>query len=273
MTNERKHPDGIDESDEHVSRTYRELADERTPARLDKKVLRQAARAARPPYAKSIMWTKPVAWAATIAICLAITLQVTQVPMPEGVPAIMPVDSLEEDDANLAEELPIYSLDSPAPATGVTSAAMSETPDTAEPKRSMLDAAPAEDRSALKQRAVEREQADTAPSLVMPTSTGEFEAQDLDILQRAEDMVRLQSGPNKAAEQVAAEKVAESPASLFAVTAADRSEPVSGCDEEAKARPETWHACILSLDEAGMPEIAARMRKQLAEAFPDFEAP
>lgn len=273
MTNERKHPDGIDEADERVSRTYRELADERTPARLDKKVLRQAAKAARPPYAKSIVWTKPVAWAATIAICLAITLQVTQVPVPEGVPAIMPVNSLQENNAKLAEELPIYSQDSPAPATGATSAATSETPDKAEPKRSMADVAPAEDRSTLKQRAVEREQPDATHNLVMPASTEEFEAQELGILQRAEDMARLRSGPNQAAEQIAAERVAESPVASFAVTAGARSEPASGCDEEAKARPETWHACILSLEEAGMPEIAERMREQLAEAFPDFEVP
>ena len=72
MSDKRQYPDSTAAADEQVSTTYRELASERAPDHLNEKVLRKAAqRAARPPYSRSIMWTRPLAWAATIALCLA----------------------------------------------------------------------------------------------------------------------------------------------------------------------------------------------------------
>lgn len=69
-------------TDSRVSETYRSLATERPPARLDREVLRMAAREARTPYAAARAWMRPLAWATTIAICLAIAVQLTQ--LPEG---------------------------------------------------------------------------------------------------------------------------------------------------------------------------------------------
>lgn len=273
MTNERKHPDGIGETDELVSLTYRELADEQVPRRLDEKILRRAAKAARPAYAKSISWTKPLAWAATIGICLAITLQITQVPLPEGTPAIMSVDALEKDQAEAFRDSEMHNIASPSPAAGTVSSTASDAPGNAELKRSKQESAPPEAMSPLRQRVDGREQADAAPGEVMPASTVEFEAQDLDVLQRAEDMVKLREGPNQSAGQVAPEQASESAVSAFAPARAVSSELVAGCDADAKASPDTWHSCIVALEEAGMAEMAERMRKELAEAFPDFEAP
>ena len=85
MTNEREHPKSVHETDALVSKTYADMADERTPDRLNKLVLRKAANAARPQYSRSMRWMRPAAWAATIAICLAITLQVTKVPVPDAI--------------------------------------------------------------------------------------------------------------------------------------------------------------------------------------------
>lgn len=273
MTDQRKHPDGIGETDELVSLTYRELADEQVPRRLDERILRQAAKAARPAYAKSISWTKPLAWAATIAICLAITLQVTQVPLPEGTPAIMSVDTPEKDQAEAFRDSELRNVASPSPAAGAAASAASDAPGDAESKRSKQESAPAEATSPLRQRVDRREQADAAFDEVVPAATMEFEAQDLDVLQRAEDMVKLREGPNQAARRVAPEEASASSVSSFASPTAVSSELVAGCDEDAKASPDTWHACIVALEEAGMAEMAERMRKELAEAFPDFEAP
>ena len=79
MSNERR------ERDENslVSAGYRDLARERTPASLDDMILRKARDAARPKYGRLRLWVRPLAWAATVAISLAIVLQVTQVPEPE----------------------------------------------------------------------------------------------------------------------------------------------------------------------------------------------
>ncbi len=106
MTNERQHPDFAAETDETVSATYRELSREGAPDHLNEKVLQQAAeKALRPRYSRSIMWTRPLAWAATVGLCLAIVLEVTRVPTPEIVMTEDATDFLEaEQPASLVTE-------------------------------------------------------------------------------------------------------------------------------------------------------------------------
>ena len=100
MTNERQHPEFEAETDETVSATYRELSREGAPDHLNKKVLQQAAETAlRPRYSRSIMWTRPLAWAATVGLCLAIVLEVTRVPAPEIVMTEDTIDLLEAEPA------------------------------------------------------------------------------------------------------------------------------------------------------------------------------
>ena len=69
-----------DISDADVSRVYREAAGERTPAHLDDAVLATARREAKSPYERSIRWLRPMAWAATVGLCLAIVIDVSLVP-------------------------------------------------------------------------------------------------------------------------------------------------------------------------------------------------
>lgn len=105
MTNERQHPDFAAETDETVSATYRELSREGAPNHLNEKVLRQAAeKALRPRYSRSIMWTRPLAWAATVGLCLAIVLEVTRVPTPEIVMTDDAIDFLEAEPSPVPEE-------------------------------------------------------------------------------------------------------------------------------------------------------------------------
>ena len=84
-------------ADQLVSDTYREVADERAPQSLNDKVLRMAA-GAKPP--RSLIpgpWMKPVAWAATIGLSLAIVLELTQVAQtPPGIDGISPSVSTDE---------------------------------------------------------------------------------------------------------------------------------------------------------------------------------
>lgn len=105
MTNERQHPDFAAETDETVSATYRELSREGAPNHLNEKVLQQAAeRALRPRYSRSVMWTRPLAWAATVGLCLAIVLEVTRVPTPEIVMTDDANSFLETEPSSVAEE-------------------------------------------------------------------------------------------------------------------------------------------------------------------------
>jgi hypothetical protein len=74
-----------DSNDERqVSAAYKGLASERAPEHLDSSVLRMArARVQHLPYSRWTSWSRPLAWAATVALCLAITLEVMQVTTPE----------------------------------------------------------------------------------------------------------------------------------------------------------------------------------------------
>ena len=106
MTNERQHPDSAAETDETVSATYRQLSREGAPNHLNDKVLQQAARnALRPRYSRSIMWTRPLAWAATVGLCLAIVLEVTRVPTPETVMTEDTIEFLEAEPLTAPEEV------------------------------------------------------------------------------------------------------------------------------------------------------------------------
>jgi len=85
------------ETDVLVSQAYRDLADERTPERLDRTILRAAAKEARPRYSRFIAWTRPMAWAATVMLSVALVLEVTDTPSPEAdAMDDSPVDSLGE---------------------------------------------------------------------------------------------------------------------------------------------------------------------------------
>ena len=113
MTDERDKSASI--VDKTVSRAYREIADERAPEHLDGAVLAEAARAARPRYARSRAWTRPLAWAATITLTVAIVLEFTRVPAP--------------DDALFEPEMPAFDDDvADAPGAAVAEPAEAETP-------------------------------------------------------------------------------------------------------------------------------------------------
>ncbi len=90
MTNERD----TKVDDQLVSETYRELADEQTPEHLNRAVLKMAAgKSARKSNTGNVIstlfavWMKPVAWAATIALSLAIVLEYTELPSDIRQPA------------------------------------------------------------------------------------------------------------------------------------------------------------------------------------------
>ena len=273
MTNEREHLDAGDVTDRQVSRSYRELAGERTPERLNQAILKKAAKAALPPYSRSIHWTRPVAWAATIAICLAITLQVTRVPTPDAVPSGLPASTeLEEaaiaEDREFSDPTPISRPQSPAegePSLARDVAAGAERKES-EP-RPTPDGPYAAGREAVPERtrAVAQDRADAVGEDADTPDSAAFEMRDVGMLQRAEERVKLQSGSTAEVEGFA-QQAATRELSAAAVTA-DR------CDDAVKSDPESWLECIRGLADRGLVEEARRERQELAAAFPDFEIP
>ena len=95
MTEERNRPELDGEVDSLVTRTYKEVASEPAPEHLDGAVLKQAADAARPRYLKSISWTRPMAWAATITLCVGLVLEITKEPVPVSTENSLPTDRIE----------------------------------------------------------------------------------------------------------------------------------------------------------------------------------
>jgi len=222
-----------------VSETYKAIADERAPEYLNKAILRDAAKAARPRYLRSVSWTRPLAWAATITLSVALVLEVSNLPTPG--PAV-----LEE---SLAPNSPIAVPQStPLKSTAKQMAAQPE----------------------LEKRLVDEGRHETARTREAASDSldiAEVEIGDTDMLRRADEMARLQDGENKDQAPTAA-FAARAP--VTAQSAAGLSSAAASCDETARSSAESWHACVLELEDAGLADEARRQREALREAFPDF---
>ena len=263
--------------DEIVSATYRELASERAPENLDASVLQEAARSApRPPYARSISWTRPLAWAATIALCLAITLEVTQGPTPADISEPASSEALLDERADNAPASDRLQVESPPleqvrrkSSQSLLESTESNMEPNAEPNKDALgrtaakqvaDAPKRANSGLAKEGIIEAEGGVVGESA--PAATFEVKAEDADIEYRAEEMERTRDRQNNPAD---AEKLPA--AALYAIT------PPSECPDEVRAEPETWLECIEALEEAGNKDGASREREILIDTFPDFRLP
>ncbi len=83
-------------ADDELARAYRELATERTPATLNEQVLWRAAHAAGHGYPRWAGWLRPLAWAATVGLTLAIVIELGDSAVPGGDPVDVTNDSVEE---------------------------------------------------------------------------------------------------------------------------------------------------------------------------------
>jgi hypothetical protein len=235
MSNDRHH-------DEQVSAAYRDSARERTPEHLDHQVLRMAkANAERPQYSRWMAWSRPLAWAATVALCLAITLEVTQLRTPDHValetvpakvaaPASKPAPELQKDKR---EQMLDTDMDERLRRTESASDSMAD---------AISDEKKSTARGASKQA-------------VSEAATAGRMRQSADLAE-AESVEELSVAPAYAASHA---------------LAADM--PVGECSVESRLEPESWLECITDLEAAGDAEAAARQRETLIEVFPDFKLP
>lgn len=263
-----------DANNPEVTRVYRDLAAETTPAALDDKVLQLAAREARSRYGIARAWVRPVAWAATIGLSLAIVLEVTQVIPPAAdqtpteapaAPAAEPASAaksemllerevideaagrLQQDTAKRKDTVDAPAVGAARPANVSTSlggGAAEEMPLLrAEERR--LQASPPDAPEAKERLEVELDDADA------------FVATDMQILEEAETQARQRAGEPEVA--------------AFAVLATEAAE--ARCDETARSADDSWYECIEELREAGETDIADRELEALRLAYPEFEVP
>jgi hypothetical protein len=263
MSNDRNH-------DEQVSAAYQDLAKERASKHLDDKVLRMArANTERPQYSRWLAWSRPLAWAATVALCLAITLEVTQVTTPDDMatatipaqvaaPAAMIAPELQKDKR---EQMSEQDMDQQLNLVDANSDSLSD---------SMADAISSEKlslaRSAAKQTANEPAQ---AGRLRQSADFSEFAEEE-----SIEEMIAMPAmdPEEKAASELRREN--ESVSLGYATShalAADM--PTDECSAENRAEPESWLECIDELEASGDVEAASRQRENLIEVFPDFKLP
>ena len=264
MSNERRHPD--DMTDPVVSKAYREMSNERAPEHLDHLVLNEARNAAKQRHRSAMAWLRPAAWVATVGLCLAIVLEVADLPLQEQ-GAFDDVTKTEK------ESLPAPAAkDTPASAP-VESRASEESiaedfATTQQPALRQMEPARAE----AGRSSADLETTMMAPAEVMERKTSRDDAPaaievDLDadrqFLREAEDRARLQAGSDELQEEVVVTGVA--PFGIASEAAAQ-----AYCNDDQRADPNDWLACILDLENSGMPEAAMFEREQLQEAFPDF---
>ena len=284
MTEKRSHTDTDGVADPLVSRTYRESAAESTPPALDQAVLREATRAGDSRYSRSIMWLRPMAWATTIGLCLAIVVELSDLPQPESALISIPasrsdatglkgeLDELVEIKADEEARFEPEKLEQRARKTldedgRVNLQSVPQLSKTAAEQADNLpaaafapDAAPA--RTVEADIAAKRQATDTGGF----ADTDSFERNDSPIIEEADALARMHEGKNKASD----DKPSYVASSLGFVAAETVSTP---CDEEAQATPETWFECIEALQDDGLDELARQQREQLQETFPNFDLP
>jgi hypothetical protein len=235
-----------------ISELYHEITEERAPQRLNETVLREAAQAARTPYVRAMRWNRPVAWAATVALCLGITLQVTRI--PETLPISFPMSPVAAPLTHSDGDDTLSVEDSPSPATDFPDSVANAAVSARKNERAVSPGA-GDNRHVLSTGAV------VATDNVAAAKTATAEQEQAQQLQRAESSNKLRS-----------EGLSE-PTRTVAASASSETDVAPACDDNARSSPETWLECIELLDKAGFVESARKQRELRADAFPDTGMP
>jgi len=253
MTEERIRPESGGDKDSLVTRTYKDVASELAPGHLNRAVMKQAADAARPRYLKSVSWTRPMAWAATITLCVALVLEVTNSPAPEITDILSPAGRV---DAPASELAPAPEVNEPELNEPWTPAIKAETPTMRE------SLAPVERKRVAKMSKNLRQQA-----AAKPASAEEPSMKDDDMLRPAKEIATLQVGDN------AESDLAESGQALGTATfVADSPDPAPpACSETEVAAADSWALCIKKLEDAGRMTEANEQRALYDAAYPADE--
>ena len=231
MTNERDK----EGTDTRVSEAYRELSAPRVPDHLNQAILRMAANK-RPGKGDFLFaaWVKPVTLAATIALSLAIVLELTEVPTTAIQTEVNP--AIEQQAESAAEDFAPQETDS-------------------------LDRAESRARAQFELNRMPLREDETASA--DERIVEELVLKDTD-LAKSEAKSKINSfaaSPPAAAPSAARKRVADLP---------DSNQPAAatGCDEKARRSADTWLDCIDKLRESGLTQDADREYEAFILEYP-----
>ena len=275
--------------DPQVSDQYTSLADEKTPADLDRAVLREATRAARTDNRRGSFgaWFRPVAFVAMVGLSLAIILDLSDTsifspsadmsfesapPAPVEAPARNATDATaknrsqttfsefkRQEKAAAAQaptaDTPETTRDDDGYGTGdsASTATISQPaqPGSRKLLRMQSDPAPADTRPAAETL---EDNAETSEVFTAEAESAEQRVQKLEANVRA----NLPSQAGTAAQLPA---VSLSQVAPFA------------CSDEQKSAVEAWWNCVTTLRQSGQVEVADSELENLRKNFPDFAPP
>jgi len=248
------------EMDELVARTYRELDVEQAPDHLNRTILQMASEKRSSSFFAFAGWMKPVAWAATAGLSLAIVLEFSQLPsgtngLSDAAPAIAPIS---EDFMRQSTETLQKAEDQARMQSGPNQEPGRGDEDTQEPSMESS-------RNRLK-ATMPRAEPDRAVMLV----------EDAEVLstETAGDPDTL-APPSPAASKPAARKmsadrpaVAEQTASFAVSMERKASDVTDACDETVRQSAQGWLECIEKLRESGAVESADREYEAFILEYP-----
>lgn len=252
-----------------VSESYREVATEQAPARLNEQILRMATGKAaipqqRPAYAFAAAWLRPAAWAATIGLSLAIVLEITQEPIVRPAPlaatSTTPVEDAVAGRLEEAQSKVDFEPESPR---------MNEPPTTvvAPPKRQVVAsesvAKPIDSLGDVAYNTTVEAHitTDASKNLANAPANEQFKPRARDTLREAESQALLRSSASLQQEEFA----------LASAMEKKESDAPGLCDNESRETAESWYACIMALRESGFTDDADSEHDEFILKFPDFE--
>lgn len=259
MTEERSHTDSVE--DTLVSQTYREAAVEQVPDELDQAVLQRARQHSSDRYSRSVIWLRPMAWAATIGLCLAIVVEISNVPQPTAEQLARPTAAdLMTTGGKLDEKtVPVKRI------TGGT--ATTDTNKAIAPQRAETEV--------LRQRARKTIDDQGRVSLQDVPQHSKTEARESEFVpaETRESLESKDNGALLAPMLEEADRVSGLRTITITASPAAAAEPQATCDVKVRATPQTWLECIEALEEDGLDDVARKQREQLQAVFPNFDMP
>ena len=250
--------------DKLVSETYRKLSAPKAPDHLNQSVLRMAASGEAS--TKGLLfaaWMKPVAWAATIALSLAIVIEYSEVPTRSVELDIVPVgESTRDEIAPInTDELKHVETRARSEIGSDQTSIRQDKPQA--PTAAVLEEMMLEDASPIKSEAKSKTNTFSAssPAAARPA------ARKLATEQPAPDEANsglLDSDQRALEGQAAAEPLAY----LASSTEKKESDATTTCDAKARQSAEAWLECIDDLRESGAIEDADREYEAFILEYP-----
>jgi hypothetical protein len=236
-----------DKDTQRVSEAYRDVAKETVPAALDRRVLDLAARAARSRYGLLRAWVRPVAWAATIGLSLAILLEMTwfiDVGMEPQPAAPLTREERAKRDADVMQA----KQDDERVTHGVARQAQTDAIAASEPTKPQAKASAATAESFAAKPTVRED----------PPAASAAAEERAPLREAAESSGLIEPAPGRL---------------RSALSPAEDRPPAPFCNDEARASADSWYECVEALRKRGLTDEADTELEALRETFTDFQEP